>query len=217
MIFVRYLLFLDIYQIVTNLHIQTLLGPGPNRPRRDPGGLQQRAVYNGWKREHCFKNQTIEFPDGICGPQYGASSGRHNDLWSLRESGISAAFDIVQREPQTPEGIPKPIQYKKYGDGIYINGPHLRSRHVGDNLPLHLRQENAGMSSVREAVEWSYGEVKQLFPFLREKEKMKLTNMPISDIFFTCLLLRNCYNCLYESKTSLHFNCSPPTLEEYMI
>lgn len=163
-----------------------------------------------------MKFQTIEFPDGLCGPAYGPSSGRHNDLWSFRESRIAEAFDIVQRVPKDAEGLPNEVQYKNYGDGIYINGYHIKTKHVGNNLPAHKIAENDGMAACRESIEWSYGEIKQLFPFLLEKEKLKLTNMPVGEIYFTCLLLRNCYNCLYGSKTSSTFGILPPTLEEYM-
>ena len=191
-------------------------GPGPNAPRRDPGGIEQEALYNGWLRSTGIKHQTVEMPDGLCGPIFGPSSCRHNDLWSFRESRIAAAFDAVQREPRNAAGVPKPTQYVMYGDGIYVGGPHIKSRHVGQNLPEHLRQENFGMASARESIEWSYGEIKQFFPFLSMKEKLKISNMPLGDIYFTCFLLRNCYNCLYHSKTSLTFDCPPPRLEDYM-
>ena len=103
-----------------------------------------------------------------------------------------------------------------YGDGIYVGGPHIESRHVGQNPPEQLRQENFGMASDRECIEWSYGEIKQFFPFLSMKEKLEISSMPSGDTYCTCLLLRNCYNCLYHSKTSLAFDCPPPKLEEYM-
>ena len=170
----------------------------------------------GWLRKHAVKFQTIEFPDGISGPAYGASSCRHNDLWSLRESKVLPALDVAQRIPQTQVGVPKQTQYVLYGDGIYINDTHIKSRHAGINLSDRRKHENYGMSTTRESIEWSYGELKQMFPFLLEKEKLKLMNMPIREIYFTCLLLRNCLNCLYGSKTSAYFELIPPSLEEYM-
>ena len=66
------------------------------------------------------------------------------------------------------------------------------------------------MASDRECIEWSYGEMKQFFPFLSMKEKLEISSMPSGDTYCTCLLLRNCYNCLYHSKTSLAFDCPPP-------
>ena len=88
----------------------------------------------GWLRKHVIKFQTIEFQDGISGPAYGPSSGRHNDLWSLRESEIFSALDLVQRKPETADGIPDLEQYMLYGDGIYDNDLHLKSKHTDPNL-----------------------------------------------------------------------------------
>ena len=170
----------------------------------------------GWLRKHVIKFQTIEFPDGISGPAYGPSSGRHNDLWSLRKSELLPALSLVQRNPQTADGIPNDVQYMVYGDGIYNNDTHLKSRHVGQQLSQRKKNENYGMSTSRECIEWSYGEIKSMFPFLLEKEKLKLENMAVGDVYFTALLLRNCLNCTYGSKTSKYFGIDAPSLEEYM-
>ena len=48
-------------------------GAGPDRPgmnalRRDPGGIEQEALYNSWLRSIGIKHQTVEMPDGLCGP-----------------------------------------------------------------------------------------------------------------------------------------------------
>ena len=72
-------------------------GAGPDRPgmnalRRDPGGIEQEALYNSWLRSTGIKHQTVEMPDGLCGPIFGPSSCHHNDLWSYRESRIAAVF-----------------------------------------------------------------------------------------------------------------------------
>ena len=72
------------------------------------------------------------------------------------------------------------------------------------------------MATSRESIEWAYGEIKHYFPFLLEKEKLKLQSMAVGDIYFIALLLRNCLNCLYDSKTSKYFDLVPPSLEDYM-
>ena len=104
-------------------------------------------------------------------------------MWSFRESRIPAAFDAVQREPRDSAGVPKPTQYVMDGDGIYVGGPQIESRHVGQNLPEQLRQENFGMASDRECIEWSYEEIKQFFPFLSMKEKLEISSMPFRDTY----------------------------------
>ena len=61
-------------------------GGGPERddvdaPRNDP--LIQRAFYNGWKKLHGMKWQTLDMPNGMNFHVWGPVSIRHNDLWTL--------------------------------------------------------------------------------------------------------------------------------------
>ena len=61
-------------------------GGGPTRtgedaPRNDP--LIQRAWYNGWKKLHGMKWQTIDGPNGMNIDVWGPVSVRHNDIWTL--------------------------------------------------------------------------------------------------------------------------------------
>ena len=61
-------------------------GGGPTRtgedaPRNDP--LIQRAFYNGWKKLHGFKWQTVDLPNGMNMHVWGPVSVRHNDIWTL--------------------------------------------------------------------------------------------------------------------------------------
>ena len=190
--------------------------PGPNQPRRDPSGRMQEAIYQRWLRKHAVKHQTIEFPDGLAGPMFGPTSSRRNDLFCLAESDILQEMDYCQRVPYGAAGQPKPKQHSLYGDSIYPNEQHIRARWDYPDLPPHRRAENTGMNSAREAVEWSYQELKLLFPFLTWKENLKLKKNQVGNIYFFCMLLRNCYNCLYMSNASNRFNIEPPSLEEYM-
>jgi len=41
------------------------------------------------------------------------------------------------------------------------------------------------------------------------------SSMPIKEISFCRVLLRNCHVCLYENQTSKRFNLEPPSLENY--
>jgi hypothetical protein len=67
---------------------------GVNAPRNDP--LIQRAFYNGWKKLHGIKWQTIDLPNGMNFHCYGPSSLRHNDLWQFRESDINTKLLNLQ-------------------------------------------------------------------------------------------------------------------------
>ena len=72
------------------------------------------------------------------------------------------------------------------------------------------------MSSCREHVEWHYGEIKTLFPFVDYSNKQQLLKTPVRETFVTAMILRNCYVCLNENKTSNFFSCTPPSIEEWL-
>ena len=65
---------------------------GKSAPRNDP--LIQQAWYNGWKKLHGLKWQTVDFPNGMNGHVYGPISVRRNDLttanWSCIVGGVAA-------------------------------------------------------------------------------------------------------------------------------
>ena len=70
-------------------------GGGPTRtgedaPRNDP--LIQRAWYNGWKKLHGMKWQTVDLPNGMNMHVWGPVSIRHNDIWTLEESCLLLSF-----------------------------------------------------------------------------------------------------------------------------
>ena len=52
-------------------------GGGRDAPRNDPN--LQRAWYNGWKKLHGLKFQTVDLPNGMNAPVWGPFSVRHTD------------------------------------------------------------------------------------------------------------------------------------------
>ena len=60
---------------------------GDNAPRNNP--LIQRAFYNGWKKVHGLKYQTVDLPNGMNFHVYGPVSLRHNDNYTLVASNIN--------------------------------------------------------------------------------------------------------------------------------
>ena len=186
------------------------LADGHLAPRNPLALILQQSIYNGWARKHGMKHETSEAPDGLSQHAYGPGSLRHSDLWFLGRGGINTKFYNIQVH------LPGNQQKKMYGDSIYPFMSHLRSRHGPNNPTPMQRSEDLALSSCRECIEHSYGESSQLFPYLNYHEKLKLANQPLGAIYFTKLLFRNMYNCLYHNNTSKRFNCPPPTLEEYM-
>lgn len=179
---------------------------GVNAPRYN--NFIQMAFYNGWKHSHGTKWQTLELPNGLCGDMHGPFSFRHNDLEIFEDSRLNARIAEVQ--------VGNVNQYCSYGDSIFPNYSHCKSRHRGDQLNAVNRLQNAGMGSMRIANEWHYGFTATLFPRSKHKSGMKLLqDKNTSIMYLVCTLLRNARTCLYGSQTCKYFDCMPPTLENY--
>ena len=56
----------------------------------------QRSMYNGWKKIHGLKWQTVDLPNGLIYHCYGPVSCRHNDLYTLESSQILPSFELQQ-------------------------------------------------------------------------------------------------------------------------
>jgi DDE superfamily endonuclease len=186
------------------------IGGGPSRdgvnaPRNDPE--IQRAWYNGWKKLHGFKWQTIDLPNGMNFHVWGPVSARHCDLYTLGSSGVNLKLQLLQ--------LNRPHQYVIYGDSAYPCDTHLRSRH--DNNPNSEREvlENRCMGSCREVIEWDYGNLGQQWKALDYRHGLKMRKQPVAKMYLVGMLLRNSYNCQNHGQTSLYFNCPPPTLHEW--
>jgi hypothetical protein len=96
------------------------IGDGPDAPRQ-PNAMQE-AHYTGWKKMHGLKWQTVEMPNGMTLNMYGGISVRHNDYTTLNDSMINQKLEIMQ--------LGDDMQFCVYGDSIYPNIGHIKSKHV---------------------------------------------------------------------------------------
>jgi hypothetical protein len=159
---------------------------------------------------HGLKFQTIDLPNGMNAHIWGPCSVRHNDLWTLGQSNLN---DVVAG-PQA--GLP--IQYVIYGDSAYMHlyESHIRARHNYDPLTARESIENRIMSSLRETIEWDYGDIGKYFPIVDWKLLLKLRKMPVGDICITAMIMRNALNTLKPGQTAQYFSCHPPTLDQWL-
>jgi hypothetical protein len=67
---------------------------GVNVPRNDP--LIQRDWYNGWKKLHGMKWQTIDLPNGMNFHVFGPVSVRHRNIYTLITSDINELLRQLQ-------------------------------------------------------------------------------------------------------------------------
>ena len=171
-------------------------GPASDRVPKEV----QEAWWNGWKKLHGMKWQTVLLACGMDFLVYGPLSCRSNDLNALDESLIE---DILRQ--LCNHGIGEYL-FMMFGDSAY-NPSNVM--HTSDSLP------GRGFSSVREIIEWSYKEAKQLWKYCDYRHILKLRGQPVAKIFFVCLLLRNVYVTIHGSQISTYMSMMPPTLEEW--
>ncbi|XP_032228942.1 uncharacterized protein LOC116612389 [Nematostella vectensis] len=84
---------------------------GSVRPITRPG-LNQRVVYNGHKRVHALKYQSVALPNGLIGQLFRPVEGRMHDARMLAVSGL---YDSLAQHAFSPAGQEMCI----YGDPAY--------------------------------------------------------------------------------------------------
>ena len=109
----------------------------------------QRIVYNGHKRVHSLKFQSITAPNGMIVSMFGPVEGRRHDVALLQESNI---MQLLQNTPQL-QG------YILYGDPAYAVNGYFISPFRGAALTEEQQEFNRQMSSVRVSVEWMFGAI----------------------------------------------------------
>ncbi|XP_015773007.1 PREDICTED: uncharacterized protein LOC107351223 [Acropora digitifera] len=156
-------------------------------------GHAQRVVYNGHKRVHSLKFQSLALPNGLIGNIFGPIEGRKHDAGMLADSGL---LTNLQRFAISPTGQPMCI----YGDPAYPLMVHLQAPFRQGRLTPQMQAYNDAMSEVRVSVEWLFGDIINSFKFLDYKKNLKIELSSVGKMYVVCALLRNAF-----IKTKLHF------------
>ncbi|XP_070178250.1 uncharacterized protein [Littorina saxatilis] len=180
---------------------------GTVRPMCRPG-QHQREVFNGHKRVHGLKFQSIVIPNGLIANLHGPIEGRRHDSALLTASG---AMQYMEANCNI-DGAPLCV----YGDPAYPLRPHLHRPHRGNNLTREQQQFNTDMSSVRQAVEWGFQKITTEWAFLDFKKNLKLFLSPVGKLYMVGALLANCHTCMYGSEVASYFELNPPSVEDCM-
>ncbi|XP_072172794.1 uncharacterized protein [Diadema setosum] len=138
---------------------------GTVRPICRPN-VNQRVAYNGHKRVHALKLQSVVAPNGLIANLFGPIEGRRHDSYMLRESGLLAG---LERHSYDPEGNVLSI----YGDPAYPLRRHLQSPFKG-NVTEDQAAYNHTMSKVRVSVEWVFGDIINMFKFVDFEKNQKI-------------------------------------------
>ena len=170
----------------------------------------QRVCYNGHKRIHALKFQSVVVPNGLIANLHGPIEGCRHNRALLRASGLMEEFEALQQTNRA--GLP----FALYGDPAYPLRPYVHCHFRGANLTNEQQLFNSIMSSVCECVEWEFGKILQIFAFLDFRKNLKVLLSPIAKFYLVAGLLSNCHTCLYGSQTSRYFDLDPPQLEFYL-
>jgi hypothetical protein len=133
----------------------------------------QQAMYNGHKRVHALKFQTVVTPDGLISHLFGPVDGRRHDLFMLNESGLKAELE------NNPAFHDKLI----YGDPAYGCTNVFCCPYKGCRIDVEKQDLNKAMSGVRVSVEWSYGEVTKYFSYLDFKRHQRVATTPTATLY----------------------------------
>ncbi|CAH3013849.1 unnamed protein product [Porites evermanni] len=112
----------------------------------------QSTIYNGHKRVHAIKFQSVTTSNGLIANLYGPVEGKRHDAAILRDSGLLAN---LENYAISPAGQPMCL----YGDPAYPLRIHLQALFRDVRLAPEMESFNQSMSHVRVSVEWIFGDV----------------------------------------------------------
>ena len=182
---------------------------GTVRPISKPG-QNQRVLYNGHKRVHAIKFQSVAVPNGLVANLFGPVEGRRHDSAMLAQSSL---YNKLQQLDHLNNETPVCI----YGDPAYPHRPQLQCPFKGARITPQQQQWNKAMSSVRVSVEWIFGDIVNYFKFLDFKKNLKIQLSAVGKMYTCCTLLHNARCCFYGSTTSQFFELQPPSIHEYFV
>ena len=166
----------------------------------------EEGAYNGKVRSHALKFQGLVLPNGMISIMDGPFVGAVHDAAMYSLSKIAGRLgDILGDE----EFI--------FGDSAYGLDDVTLTMYKSQRGTPFKELWNKTFSKVRISVEWPFGQILTLFPFLQRKQLMRLLQSAVGDFYLVATLLFNCFTCIYRKNiVSTYFQMTPPTLESYL-
>ena len=146
-------------------------------------------MYNGRKRIHTLKFQSVTAPNGLTAHLFGPVEGRRHDAYILHESRLLPELEARSHDLKVP----------------------FPGNNLGENQPAF----NASMSKVHISGEWAFGEIVNLFKFRDFQKTQKVLLSACAKMYIVSGLLTNDHSCLYKNNTLSYFGLDLPTLNEY--
>jgi nuclease HARBI1 len=121
---------------------------------------------NGHKRVHSLKFQSVSAPDGIIDELTGPWEDRRHDFGMFRESGLLGRLETI-RTSLGPANT--------YCNPAYLVISVLQTPSMGSPISEYQKEWNMRMCSVRISVDWCFGKLFTLFPFVDFEEISRFT------------------------------------------
>ena len=109
-------------------------------------------MYNGHKKVHAIKFQSVVAPNGLVANLYGPVEGKRHDSGMLAMSGL---LDALQRYSVSPYGNTSCI----YGYPTYPLRPCFQAPFRGAALTPNQQAWNKSRKEDRVSVEWIFGDI----------------------------------------------------------
>ena len=117
-----------------------------------PISRPNEILYNGHKKVHAIKFQSVVAPNGLVANLYGPVEGKRHDSGMLAMSGL---LDALQRYSVSPYGNTLCI----YGDPAYPLRPCFQAPFRGAVLTPDQQVWNKSIKEVRVSIEWIFGDI----------------------------------------------------------
>lgn len=170
-------------------------------------GIGQESMYNGWKRQHKVKYQCVVLPNFLIGDWFGPAPGRAHDSHVLAQS------DLVLRLRTMRDRLGTPIYV--YGDPAYPISDVILRAPKGTNLTPAMEEYASRMSHYRETVEWVFGKMGELWPFVTDVRRKTTGSRATSKEDCVAALLTNYHTCRYGGVANSYLKTTPPTMRAY--
>jgi hypothetical protein len=173
----------------------------------------QKTVYNGHKKVHAIKFQSVVAWDGMIAHMNGPWVGSRHDSGIFEDSGLHALLDTL---PYVQFGNARnPVAL--YADDGYALSQRVFCPYPDGRVDARHQAFNTTMSQSRITVEWSYGRITALWRSLNLKDNHKIFKSPIGVYFMVATLLTNCLTCVEGgNEVTDHSGFRSPSLEEYL-
>ena len=180
---------------------------GTVRPICRPG-QNQRVLYNGHKKVHALKFQSLVTPNGLIANIFGPIEGKRHDSGMLAESNL---LQQLQQRSFDTNGRVLCI----YGDPAYPLRVNLQAPFRNPVLTQQQKDFNKSMSQVRVSVEWIFGDIVNWFAFMDFKKNLKVALSAVGKMYIVCALLSNARTWMYGNTTANFFHLEPPDIHDY--